>query len=224
MSLLVRPSGGTKKTVLALGALAVGLLVVVVPGSASAEKVIAENQDESTISTCPYGSAEVLKWDATKDLPANFIADQYVPIYGGLFIGLGYDDDGFWSARSDSEDACDLCNPLELVHTKWSGDETRYVVVSADERQDLREDPKATRALVKQRLFALAKSTWPVEKLRRDYELTTPAHDADGKIEKFTGWFANVQAGSHQLRFAQVADSVMCWCMGRWKGYALAKP
>lgn len=213
-----------KKPALAIGVLAVGILVGVVPGSASAEKVIAENQDDATIATCPYAGADVVKWDATKDLPANFIADQYVPIYGGLFIGLGYDDDGFWSARSDSEDACDLCNSLELVHTTWAGVETTYEVVSSRERSDLAQDPKATRELVKQRLFALAKSTWPVEKLHRDYELTTPPHDADGKIEKFTGWFANVQAGSHQLRFAQVADSVMCWCMGRWKGYALAKP
>lgn len=193
------------------------------PHAASAERVIAENQDDATISTCPYASADVLFWDATKDLPANFIADQYVPIYGGLFIGLGYDDEGFWSARSDSEDACDLCNPLELVHTAWSGAETSYEVVSSKERSDLQADPKATRDLVKQRLFALAKSTWPVEKLHRNYALTTPAHDADGHITKFTGWFADVQADGHQLRFAQVAEHSMCWCFGHWKGYALAK-
>lgn len=224
MSLLVRPLGGTRKPALALGVLAVGLLVYVVPCSATAERVYAKDQDHATIATCPYAGADVVSWDATKDLPANFIADQYGPSSGGLLIGLGYDDEGFWSARSDSEDACDLCNSLDLVHTKWSGVETSYEVMSSNERNELAQDPKATRDLVKQRLFSLAKTTWPVEKLRRDYALETPKHDAEGQIENFTGWFASVKAGGHELRFAQVAENVMCWCMGRWKGYALAKP
>lgn len=63
-----------------------------------------------------------------------------------------------------------------------------------------------------------------MEKLHRDYDLTTPAHDTDGHIAKFTGWFANVEAGGHQLRFAQLARQSNCWCFGHWKGYALAKP
>ncbi|MFO0611312.1 MAG: hypothetical protein U0414_01900 [Polyangiaceae bacterium] len=208
--------------------LAAGLVAAAVvfsaTGSAYAELVVARDQEHATIETCPSTGAYVERWNPATALPVNFIADQYMGKGGGLFVGLGYDDGGFWSARSNSMDACDACDPLDLVYTTWSGAETTYAIVTKKERSDLADDPAATRKLLRGRLFALAKSTWPVEKLSQDYTLTTPKHDSEGNIENFTGWFAGVKVGTHEVRFAQLAENVMCWCFGHWKGYALAKP
>ncbi|NUP05787.1 MAG: hypothetical protein HOW73_06980 [Polyangiaceae bacterium] len=177
---------------------------------------------------CGSAYADIERWTPAEGPAAAYIADAFMQHGGSLWMALGYDDTGFWSAEGYAADACDDCDQLDLVHTTFSGTRTSFSVLTSELRDKSRsaDDPAATlRAGIKQRLFSLAAKTWPVTKLSHDYKLELPKHDADGKIEKFTGWMAEVKKkDGFLLRFGPVGHPHMCWCDQSFTGYTLAKP
>jgi hypothetical protein len=173
---------------------------------------------------CALKHAEVLKWTPADGPPASFIADAFLDHGGSLWMALGYDESGFWSAEGYWNDASDEGGGLVLVHTSFSG-KRRSSPVAAYDLAQKHPDRAELRKAIKARLFTLAAGTWNVEKLSHDYKLKLPKHDAEGRIETFTGWMAEVsRPGGFVLRFAPTASTFMCWCDYSWTGYALAKP
>lgn len=74
-------------------------------------------------------------------------------------------------------------------------------------------------------IFAVAVGPLEVKGLRHDYGFTLPSHDTEGKISKFTGWFAEVKMRDGALlRFALVSEPLLCHCVSSWRGYTLAAP
>lgn len=203
----------------------VALTLLTLPSSARAEHLSGTlPQPPEGYIQCSYASAEVTRWTPAEGPMASFVADAYLTS-ADLFMGLGYDERGFWSAEADSgSDACDDCGTLRLVHTSFAGAREAFVVDrGADGEPDI--TPAQRRTNIKQKIFALAKGPLAVEKLHHDYELSTPKHDAEGTIERFTGWFAQVKKRDGALlRFGIVNVSFMCWCHPHWAGYTLAAP
>lgn len=204
--------------------------------AAHAEQLLGE-----TGSNCGSHVADVRVWRPEYGPPAAFIADAYLSPEGSLFVGLGFDKTGFWSAEDEpGTDACDDCGQLNLVHTTFRGVRKTHVVYSSkdapetdleapatagDETQRIARSQSKKRELIKKRLFSLAAGPWKIKSLSHDYRLSTPRRDEDGKIERFTGWFAEAsQTGEPTLRFGIVSRPFMCWCDDSWQGYALASP
>lgn len=175
------------------------------------------------LGSCGDFTATVLRWTPQNGPPAAFVARNFVQQSGELWIGLGYDDRGFWSAEArDDSDACDDCDSLSLVHTYFGG--ARKVFSVAHGQPDLQGmGPDARMDLVQRRLFALARTAWPVHALKHDYQWVLPAHDSRGNVLAFSGWMAQVsRPGRFHLRFRLDATSTMCWCQNEWSGYPIA--
>jgi hypothetical protein len=175
-------------------------------------------------SSCAYSSADVLSWTPSAGPLATFLADEFERA-GNLFVALGYDANGFWSAEADTgSDACDDCSTLRLVRTSFDGKERKTFVVG--QGLDLEEGTAAERRQrLKTRVFKVAASELNLKALKHDYKLELPKHDAEGRIEKFSGWFAQVKKKDGALlRFALVNESQMCWCFPSWRAYTLAEP
>jgi hypothetical protein len=193
---------------------------------ARAERLAGQRPDPvDGVAQCSYSSADVRRWSPADGPLASFVADAYLES-SSLFVGLGYDRRGFWSAEADSGvDACDDCSTLRLVRTTFRGERESFVVgQGAEHEPGLTRDER--RARIKQKIFAVAASSLVVGDLRHDYTLGLPKHDADGTIERFSGWFAEVKKKKDGalLRFAIVSEPHMCWCTPRWVGYTLAPP
>ncbi len=174
--------------------------------------------------SCAYSSADVLVWKPSAGSLANFLADEFERA-GNLFIALGYDANGFWSAEADiGSDACDDCSTMHLVRTSFDGKERKTFVIGRGRDQE-EGTPAERRKKLKTRVFKVAASELNVKALKHDYTLELPKHDAEGKIEKFSGWFAQVKKKNGALlRFAIVNESRMCWCFPSWRAYTLAAP
>ncbi len=201
------------------------LALVTAAPSARAERLSGQLPDPADgYLACSGASADVRRWTPADGPLASFVADAYLQS-SDVFVGLGYDKGGFWSAEADTGgDACDDCSTLRLVHTSFAGRRESFVVgQGADREPDLTREER--RAKIKQRIFAVASSKLPVAELRHDYALTLPKHDAEGTIERFSGWFAEVKKKDGALlRFGIVTESQMCWCFPKWVGYTLAAP
>jgi hypothetical protein len=202
-------------------ALALGLVLMGAASTARAERLSGElPMKEDAFVSCSSFSADILQWTPADGPAATFIADAFERSGASLWVGLGYDASGFWSAESAAaSDACDDCNYLDLVHTSFTGTRTVYAVVDS-----VTTPATSLRQALKTRLFGLAASRWPVARLSHDYKLRLPKRDPEGRIEKFSGWMAEVsKRGGFLLRFGQTSTSSMCWCSDDWNGYALAK-
>lgn len=203
--------------------LALGLLLTATPALAKPLSGQRDDLLEKNIS-CAYENAEVLRWTPADGPMAAFVAKQF-EAHRSLWIGLGYDAKGFWSAEGDTGgDGCDDCSTLNLVRTSFDGKERKVFKVGAG----LDEEPGTTeerQLAIKKKIFTVAAGPLDVKALKHDYTFTLPKHDEEGKIEKFTGWFAEVKKkDGGVLRFASVSESYMCWCIQHWRGYTLAKP
>lgn len=175
---------------------------------------------------CASASAEVLRWSPAAGPLASYVADAYLD-KTDVFIALGYDSAGFWSAEGDpGSDGCDSCGRLFLRHTSFSGEKlSEHQIGQGLDSDPDREDAKARRAAIKRKIFTVAKGPLDVRALRHDFTLSLPKHDADGKIESFSGWFAEVKTRDGALlRYAIVTTSSMCWCSSAWRAYTLAAP
>jgi hypothetical protein len=170
-------------------------------------------------------SAEVLRWTPSEGSLANYLADRFAR-NDDMFIALGYDAKGFWSAEADiGSDACEgACTTMSLVHTSFDGKERRSFLVGRSEH-DEPGTPAERRKKLKARIFRVVASDLDLGALEQDYSFQLPKHDAAGKIEKFSGWLAQVQKRDRALlRFKLVNESQMCWCFPSWSAYTLAAP
>jgi hypothetical protein len=173
---------------------------------------------------CVSFEADVRRWTPAEGPLASYVADAYLHRQGALFVAIGYDAKGFWSAESDSgNDGFNDASSLWLRHTTFAGERKSYKLHQANDEPE--EARAALRAPIKQKIFAVAKGPLDLTALRHDYRMRMPAHDDDGFIKPFSGWFAEVQhKDGSLLRFGQVARSYMCFCDDHWRGYALAAP
>ena len=201
-----------------LGAL-LALLPLAAP--AGAAPLWVDGEPES-LGGCNLVRAQVERWSPAQGPPAAFLAQRFLDNGGeSTLVVLGLDPAGVWTAELGApSDACDDCDQLALVHTSFAGKRKRHLVADATHLSEL--EPEARRARVKQALFRLAAGPWRVSELSQRYRLTLPRHDAEGRLERYTGWFAEVAAPDRPaLRFGVRSESQMCWCFPSWRGYAL---
>ncbi len=167
---------------------------------------------------------EVLRWSPRAGPPAAAIARAFVTHRGRFLMFLGYDDEGMWTAEGYAHDGCEDCDTLDLVHTGATGKRTSFVVVDIDLQRPPSngKPPVDLEAAIKARLFRLAKTSWPAHRLGQGYVLTTPKHDATGRMDHYTGWLADVsRKGRFHLRYGPLAVRHMCWCDSTWRAYHL---
>jgi hypothetical protein len=178
--------------------------------------------EPTSLGGCNLVSADVMRWMPSKGPPAAFIADRFLENRGrSSLIVLGVDATGVWTAEMHTiTDACDDCDVLHLVHTSFRGKRNSHLVAESVELAEL--EPEQRRARVKQALFRLAAGPWNVPALSQQYRLSLPKHDAEGRLERYTGWFADVRVDRNPgLRFGVRSVSQMCWCSPSWRGYVL---
>jgi hypothetical protein len=170
---------------------------------------------------CRTGGALVIRWTPADGPPAAFLAKHFVEGGGNTLITLGADATGIWTAETDSDDACgDDCSELYLVHTGFDGKRQPHLVASASGMHDVA--PEARFLAAKQALFALAAGPWKVAETTQDYRLVLPKRSAEGVLERYTGWFAEVRvAGKPGVRFGLATESMNCWCFDHWRAYPL---
>jgi hypothetical protein len=207
-----------------LAPVAFGLLALfALPETASAIQLSGELRPKGA--NCAFASAEVLRWSPAAGPLASFVTDAYLE-KDSVYVAIGYDAQGFWSAQADpGGDGCDDCSQLFLRHTAFSGKVLSSHLVGEGSNLDQEPDATKRRNAIKQRIFTVAKGSLDLTALRHDYELSVPKHDADGAIEKFSGWFAQIKKKDGALlRFAIVSTPFMCWCDSSWKAYTLAQP
>ncbi len=193
-----------------------------------------------TAGNCVGGTADVRTWRPEVGPAASFIAHAYTSAEGTLFIGLGFDETGYWSIEDHGGmDAGEGAGVLYLAHTSFAAERTLHRVydgtghASFDQIKQPDDTPEqafarfqaAQRAAIKKRLFTLAAGPWKVASLTHDYRLNTPRRAELGEIETFTGWFAEAKrADKPALRFGMFGKPYMCWCDYGWRGYTLAAP
>jgi hypothetical protein len=214
-----------------LAAVTVGALFSLLTSTASAIPLSGElkppaGSPPDAFVSCASASAEVLRWSPAAGPLASYVTDAYLD-KTDVFIALGYDSAGFWSAEGDpGNDGCDSCGRLFLRHTGFDGKQlSQHQIGQGLDNDPDRDDAKARRAAIKQKIFAVAKGPLDVAALRHDFTMSLPKHDADGHIDRFSGWFAEVKKKDGAvLRYAIVSSSFMCWCSSSWRAYTLAAP
>ena len=161
----------------------------------------------------------VLQWTPQKGPIARFVADTFAnSTQTGLWIGLGRAGTSFWSAEGgDVSDACDDCRSLSLVETRADGTRKEYAIIGPDEYARASADPAARKAYVLGRLWRLASSTWPADKLAQDYVLTMGESGSgiSGSQRPFAVKVATKNA--FDLRYDFSVSTLMCWCVYQWK-------
>jgi len=175
---------------------------------------------------CSALSADLARWSPADGPPARFVAEAFARGDGHRWLGLGYTDDGFWSAEAGPpNDACDACGNLDLVLTRFDGTRHGFPVVGLADRSRLEgQPPAALRDLALQRLWHLAATVWPAGGLKQTYAFRLPPkRAADGSVDPYPGWMGEAsERGGWLLRFGLTADPIMCWCHYAWRGWALA--
>ena len=180
--------------------------------------------EPTSLGGCNLVSADVVRWTPSKGPPAAFIADRFLENRGrNSLIVLGVDATGVWTAEMHTiTDACDDCDVLHLVHTSFGGKRNSYLVAESMKLAELEPAPERRLARVKQALFRLAAGPWNVQALSQQYRFSLPKHDTKGRLERYTGWFADVRVDRNPgLRFGVRSVSQMCWCSPSWRGYVL---
>lgn len=186
--------------------------------------VYGASRDGNADGACTYRTAKFRKWTPADGAPARFIAQVTMAADGNEWIGLGYDDRGYWAAEITTNDACDHCETLALSRTGFDGKRKVIPVTTFDGGMG---DEKAILA----KLFRIANAgEWDVTKLRHDATVQLAPRKPDGTVVNFpagqtAGWMVEARKpGLFQLRFAEIEESSMCWCISHFSGYALAKP
>lgn len=184
-----------------------------------AAPVSAHSAEDAAYSNGCQRSADVRQWTPQKGPIARFVADTFANSTDtGLWIGLGRAGTSFWSAEGgDTSDACDDCRSLSLVETRADGTRKEYAIISSDEYARASADPAARKAFVLARLWRLASSKWPADKLTQDYVLTMgePGSGISGNKRPFTVKVATKKA--FDLRYDFSGSKLMCWCVYQWK-------
>lgn len=205
------------------------LASLALPATARAERLSGQLEPKAgsppdTFVSCAFASAEVLRWTPADGPLASYVADAFLT-KGDVFIALGYDARGLWSAEADpGTDAC-ACSRFYLRHTSFSGERLSSHLIGQGSESDEQTDPLKRRNGIKQKVFTVASGPLDVTSLRQDFSIALPKHDAEGTIEKFSGWFAEIKkTDGALLRFAIVSTPTMCWCNSTWKAYTLAAP
>lgn len=195
-----------------------------VAGPAPAASTTVTTQDPAD--SCGHRSIDVARWVPSLGPAARFIVDS-----SSTFVALGRTDEGFWSTQRTRADACDDCDELDLVFTRWSdGKSTRYPVLGNDVRQAVDRrlaaggpvapgaHEAARKEVMLRRLWHYAATVWPVATLRHDYAVVTPRPEPDGSAAFHRGWLVGVvQAGRSRLRFTTDQRHFMCWCNESWR-------
>jgi hypothetical protein len=167
---------------------------------------------------CEQPETEVLHWTPSKGPAAQFVADAFVK-YGNVWIGLGADATGYWSAETIDNDACDPhdCSFLQLVHTSFEGKRTVHLIGRHDSMDQ---------ATVKKKLFAVAAKSWPVASLTHGEKLRLAAHATDGAMAKLPGWWVEVTVPRPTvkkgtiLRYGLAGKAEMsCACSYEWQAW-----
>jgi hypothetical protein len=192
-------------------------LAAVLPLRPAAAELLHVGGEPEGVGGCNLVSAEVLRWTPADGPPAAFVASTWTTTSGNVLVLLGADGAGFWTAEIDAgSDACDDCRRLHLARTAWNGRRTRHLVVEADALRELGVDEQ--RGRVKRGLFAL----WPATGLAQTYRVEMAPHDAEGRLGRYTGWFAGVRVPDRPgVRFGVQYEPTMCWCDDAWHAYAL---
>lgn len=206
-----------------LASAALASLALFPTASAYAERLHAR----SGSSQCADQVVDVRTWRPADGPAAEQIVKLVETANGTLFVGVGFDEEGFWSVEEEGGwDACDNdCVSLNLVHTTFAGVRTTHLLDGPGLGAGRSKDYAGTRRKnIKQSLFKLAKGPWKVSELSHDYKLRTPEADSSGTVKTFTGWFTDVRRkGKPALRFGLVDETTMCFCKATWRGYALAE-
>jgi hypothetical protein len=201
-------------------------LVLLSAVPASAAESVSSPQD--AVNACSALHIEVERWAPPHGPPARFVAESFARGGADRWTGLGYTDDGFWSAESRTpSDACDDCQELDLVLTHFDGTRRAFPVVTMSDRQRVASSASGSvRDVALGRLWHLAATDWPVKDLRQDYALRLPpTRDADGLADPYPGWMTEVsKKDTWLLRFAERAEQNMCWCFFHWSGWTLTAP
>lgn len=155
-------------------------------------------------------SVEILQWRPEKGPPARFVADAYrARTATALWIGLGSTKTGFWSVQGgDENDACDDCQVLDLVETRFDGTRKVHRLLGA-------KDPttkSAQHARVLATLWALAaKGVWSPAALDTGF-VATPGVSAGGSNPPFAVSVAS-KAPHPRVVYDLRATTSMCWCV-----------
>lgn len=196
--------------------LPIAILASVFAGSLAQATPLEVEEDPDAVG-CRTSGALVVRWTPADGPPAAFLARHFVEGGGNTLITLGADAAGLWTAEMGSGDACDDCNELNLVHTGFDGKRKTHRVASATTMYEL--GPEARLQKAKQALFALAAGPWNPARTTQDYRVVLPKH-AEGRLERYTGWFAEVRvAQKPAIRFGVETDSMNCWCFDHWRAY-----
>jgi hypothetical protein len=176
-------------------------------------------------STASLGFVDVIQWKSASGPIAEKIASTYLKTET-FWIGLGYDQHGFWSAEGILEnDACGSdCRNLNLVHTHFNGKRKSFPIVGLSSSQALHSSSTvaSTKVEIKQRIFKVIKQQWSTIKLKQNYQLQLPNRDKNGEIKKFSGWYVHVaQKGKFALRFRVDSSPIMCWDRFSWNAYPI---
>ncbi len=164
-------------------------------------------------------TVEVEQWTPQKGAIARFVADAFAnSSHTGLWIGLGRVGTSFWSAEGgDPNDACDDCRSLNLVETRADGTRRLHTVLGSTDYARSGSDAAARKEIVLAKLWKLASSTWPADKLTQNYSITVgkPLANAPDEDPPFT---VKVHAqGAFEFRYDLGASTSMCWCLYEWK-------
>jgi hypothetical protein len=197
------------------------LLAVATASPTATATALRVEGEPTSVGGCNLVRGDVVRWNRGGGPPAAFIAERFVAGSGNELIALGADAAGFWTAETAvPSDGCDDCRVLKLVHTTFAGKRKSYVVADAATLGELEANER--RARVKGSLFKLAAGPWNVRELSQRYRLRLVKHDGEGRIHRYTGWFADVRVpGQPGLRYGIRSESFMCWCSDAWLAYPL---
>ena len=209
-------------------ALTLSLLAALTLASAKASAGPTYVRAEGAPGSCSTVGAGFTRWTSADGPPARFIVNTFFSEAPSAdWIGLGYTDEGFWTAEAYTpNDACDDCSLMDLVVTGFDGKRRSFPLITSIERNRI-TDRDARRNHVLQRLWTLASKDWPVAKLRHDYDIRfAPNRNVDGLSNPYPGWMAETsKRGSWLLRYALASKGqMMCWCLFGWKSWTLAAP
>ncbi len=176
------------------------------------------NDDDTAYSEMCQRHVSVDQWTPKSGPIARYIADTYAKsTETGVWIGLGRSGNSFWSAEGgDVNDACDDCRSLYLVETRADGTRKQHVIIGPNEWSSVSAEPEARKAYILARLWKLAASTWPADKLTQDYALTRGRRDADKAAIPPTFAVKIVAKNVFDLQYDFSVSTHMCWCVFKW--------
>ena len=157
-------------------------------------------------------SVQVIVWSPAKGPPARFVADAFrARTTTAMWIGLGSTKTGFWSVEGgDANDACDDCQILDLVETRFDGTRKAYPVLGAKDPSE----KTAQHARVLAVLWSLVtKKVWSPTALDATFVATAGAGTAGADPP----YAVSVATKGHPRAIYDLrATTSMCWCEYRF--------